>query len=93
VESVWNRLGSSLDWSREVFTMDDRFSTAVTEAFVRLHERGLLTRRDRPVNWSCALQSAISDIEVDTVQLEGPTKVVVPGHAEPVEFGMLYHFA
>ena len=58
------RLGSSVDWDRYCFTMDPQLCTAVTEAFVQLHESGLIYRSDRLVNWSCTLKSAISDIEV-----------------------------
>jgi len=64
------RLGSSLDWSRESFTMDQKLSRAVTEAFVRLHEKGLIYRDARLVNWCCKLNTAISDIEVEHVSLE-----------------------
>lgn len=87
------RLGCSVDWSREVFTMDNHFSTAVTEAFVQLHDRGLMVRRDRLVNWSCALQSAISDIEVDSMALEGTQALRLPGYETPVKFGIMYEFA
>lgn len=58
-------LGSSLDWERACFTMDPKLSRAVTEAFIRLHESGDIYRSNRLVNWSCALKSAISDIEVN----------------------------
>ncbi|KAF7035506.1 hypothetical protein CFC21_046373 [Triticum aestivum] len=58
------RLGASLDWSRECFTMDDQRSKAVTEAFVRLHKDGLIYRDYRLVNWDCTLLTAISDIEI-----------------------------
>ncbi|KAG8539260.1 hypothetical protein GDO81_021158 [Engystomops pustulosus] len=57
-------LGASLDWDRSCFTMDERFSRAVSEAFIHLYEKDLVRRRHRLVNWSCALRSAISDIEV-----------------------------
>lgn len=59
------KLGSSLDWDRARFTMDERCSKAVIEAFVRLHDDGDIYRSNRLVNWSCTLKSAISDIEVD----------------------------
>ncbi len=88
-------LGASCDWERESFTMDSNLSTAVTEAFCRFHEDGLLYRDTRLVNWSCALRSAISDIEVDHIDLEGQTWRTVPGH-DPVkkyEFGMITSFA
>eukprot|EP00042_Codosiga_hollandica_P059484 m.917502 g.917502 ORF g.917502 m.917502 type:complete len:717 (+) comp60172_c0_seq13:11235-13385(+) len=85
-------LGSSLDWSRAAFTMDEGFSRAVTEAFVRLHEQGLVHRGVRPVNWCCHLQSALSDIEVDWLTVEGATKITVPSKEE-VEVGVMYKFA
>ena len=58
------RLGSSVDWSRERFTMDDGLSESVKEAFVRLHEDGLIYRGKRLVNWDPVLHTAISDLEV-----------------------------
>ena len=58
------RLGSSLDWPRVSFTMDPKLARAVTEAFVLLHDEGVIYRSLRLVNWSCTLKSAISDIEV-----------------------------
>lgn len=64
------RLGSSVDWDRYCFTMDPPLCAAVTEAFVRLHEEGVIYRSNRLVNWSCTLKSAISDIEVGITQLE-----------------------
>ena len=69
--------------------MDERFSAAVTAAFVELHDRGLMQRRDRLVNWSCALQSAISDIEVDSMELPGTTLIAVPGYEQKVPFGIM----
>jgi valyl-tRNA synthetase len=88
-------LGSSVDWSREAFTMDANLSAAVTEAFVRFHEDGLLYRDTRLVNWSCSLKSAISDIEVDYLDLEGRTFLAVPNHKlkDKYEFGMITSFA
>lgn len=58
------RLGSSVDWSRERFTMDEGLSKAVQEVFVRLHEDGLIYRGKRLVNWDPKLHTAISDLEV-----------------------------
>ena len=58
------RLGSSVDWSRERFTMDDGMSEAVQEVFVRLHEEGLIYRGKRLVNWDPVLHTAVSDLEV-----------------------------
>ena len=61
------KMGSSPDWSRASFTMDPKLCTAVTEAFVRMHQDGTIYRSTRLVNWSCTLKSAISDIEVEKV--------------------------
>jgi valyl-tRNA synthetase len=58
------RLGASVDWSREYFTMDENLSVAVREAFVRLHEQGLIYRGAYIVNWCPRCQTAISDLEV-----------------------------
>jgi len=65
------RLGSSVDWSRERFTMDDGLSNAVKEAFVRLHEDGLIYRGKRLVNWDSKLHTAISDLEVLSEEEKG----------------------
>jgi valyl-tRNA synthetase len=58
------RLGTSPDWEREAFTMDEDLSEAVTEVFVRLHEEGLIYRGKRLVNWDPVLHTAVSDLEV-----------------------------
>lgn len=87
------RLGASLDWSRECFTMDERRSRAVTEAFVRLYRDGLIYRDIRLVNWDCILRTAVSDIEVDYVDIKERTLLKVPGYESPVEFGVLTSFA
>jgi valyl-tRNA synthetase len=58
------RLGASVDWDREYFTMDERLSVAVREAFVRLYEQGLIYRGAYIVNWCPRCQTAISDLEV-----------------------------
>ncbi|TBV05913.1 valine--tRNA ligase [Phytopseudomonas dryadis] len=65
------RLGSSVDWTRERFTMDDGLSEAVKEAFVRLHEDGLIYRGKRLVNWDTKLHTAISDLEVENHDEKG----------------------
>ena len=59
------RLGASVDWSREYFTMDDRLSVAVREAFVRLYDQGLIYRGERIVNWDPDQRTAVSDLEVN----------------------------
>jgi valyl-tRNA synthetase len=65
------RLGSSLDWSHERFTMDDGLSEAVKEVFVRLHEEGLIYRGQRLVNWDPVLHTAVSDLEVISEEEQG----------------------
>lgn len=65
------RLGSSVDWSRERFTMDEGLSNAVKEVFVQLHEQGLIYRGKRLVNWDPKLQTALSDLEVESVEEKG----------------------
>ncbi len=65
------RLGSSIDWNRERFTMDPGFSKAVEEVFIRLYDEGLIYRGNRLVNWDCKLHTAISDLEVVTEEETG----------------------
>ncbi len=89
-------LGASVDWSREVFTMDEKLCTAVTEAFVRMYQQGHIYRQKRLVNWCSKLNTAISDIEVDHEELAGRTaKKKVPGHDldHEYEFGVIISFA
>ncbi|WP_294192938.1 valine--tRNA ligase [uncultured Sphingomonas sp.] len=85
VERVWNwkaesggeitrqlrRLGCSMDWANERFTMDEGFSKAVLKVFVELHREGLLYRDKRLVNWDPGLGTAISDLEVETRETQG----------------------
>jgi valyl-tRNA synthetase len=65
------RLGASCDWSRERFTMDEGLSRAVVKVFVRLHKEGLIYRDKRLVNWDPKLLTAISDLEVQQVEVDG----------------------
>jgi len=65
------RLGASVDWSREYFTMDERLSVAVKEAFVRLYEQGLIYRGAYIVNWDPLQQTAVSDLEVSHEERAG----------------------
>ncbi|EDV96210.1 valine--tRNA ligase [Drosophila grimshawi] len=87
------QLGCTLNWEREYFTMDKQQADAVNVAFERLFDEGLIKRRNSLVNWSCALNSAISDIEVDTVEIKEPTEVTVPGYEQTVLFGRIFDFA
>ena len=90
----FKRFGISVDWERFAFTLDEQRSVAVTEAFVRMFEKGLIYRATRLVNWSCTLRTAISDLEVEGIDLTGPTMLKVPGHdpKKEYEFGVLIHF-
>lgn len=65
------RLGASIDWSREYFTMDPKMSKAVVEVFVTLHEQGLIYRGKRLVNWDPVLGTAVSDLEVVSEEEKG----------------------
>jgi len=65
------RLGDSCDWSRTYFTMDERRSRVVVETFVRLHQQGLIYRGQRLVNWDPKLQTAVSDLEVESEEVDG----------------------
>ena len=65
------RMGTSCDWSRKRFTMDEGLSRAVTEVFVRLHTEGLIYRGKRLVNWDPVLQTAVSDLEVISTEEDG----------------------
>ena len=71
IERQMRRLGASGDWSRSVFTMDPMASDAIVEAFVRLHEQGLIYRGQRLVNWDPVLKTAISDLEVASEEENG----------------------
>ena len=71
ISAQMRRLGSSVDWSRERFTMDADLSRAVTEVFVRLHAEGLIYRGKRLVNWDPVLLTALSDLEVQSEEEDG----------------------
>ncbi|HLJ21070.1 MAG TPA: class I tRNA ligase family protein, partial [Stellaceae bacterium] len=71
IAAQMRRLGDSVDWSRDRFTMDPGLSQAVIEVFVALHERGLIYRGKRLVNWDPVLLTALSDLEVQSQEEEG----------------------
>jgi valyl-tRNA synthetase len=73
IEAQMRRLGDSVDWSRDRFTMDPELSTVVTEVFVRLYDEGLIYRGKRLVNWDPTMHTAVSDLEVDSS--EEPAKL------------------
>ena len=65
------KLGASADWSRERFTMDEGLSKAVIKVFVELHRQGLIYKDKRLVNWDPKLQTAVSDLEVENIEMKG----------------------
>ena len=84
ITSQVRRLGASCDWDRERFTLDDGLSTAVNEAFVRLHRMGLIYQSEYIVNWSPGLQTAVSDVEVEYTDEQGTLyyfKYPLAGHS------------
>jgi len=81
------RLGASLDWPRERFTMDEGLSAAVREVFVTLYKQGLIYRDRRLVNWDPKLQTAISDLEVESREVKGSLwHLRYPVEGEPGRF-------
>ncbi len=86
ITSQLRRLGASCDWSRERFTLDEGLSAAVRKVFVQLHREGLLYRDKRLVNWDPALQTAISDLEVETREESGQMwSFSYPLEGEPID--------
>jgi valyl-tRNA synthetase len=73
------RLGASVDWDQNFFTLDETRSKAVQSAFIQLFRDGLVYRDTRLVNWCCALETVISDIEVEHEDIPGRTMLNVPG--------------
>ncbi|MGZ5182941.1 MAG: valine--tRNA ligase, partial [Ramlibacter sp.] len=71
ITTQMRRMGDSVDWSHEYFTMDEGLSRVVTETFVRLYEQGLIYRGKRLVNWDPELKTAVSDLEVESEEEDG----------------------
>jgi valyl-tRNA synthetase len=71
ITTQMRRMGDSVDWSREYFTMDEKLSPIVTDTFVRLYEQGLIYRGKRLVNWDPELKTAVSDLEVESEEEDG----------------------
>lgn len=88
IVNQFKRLGTSLDFSRERFTMDETCSKAVTEAFVRFYEAGLIYRGNRLVNWCAKIQTTLSDLEVDHRTVEPYEKVYTDGKEHV--FGVIF---
>jgi len=87
------RLGASVDWSREVFTMDPKLCKAVTEAFCRMYANKKIYRAKRLVNWCPHLNTALSNIEVEPLELTGKTLLKLPGSPKKYPFGIFQEFA
>ena len=89
IEGQIRRMGNSVDWQRNAFTMNPDYSRAVIEHFVRLHEEGLIYRGKRLVNWDPVLQTAISDLEVVSEEENGKLwhiRYPIPGGAKDKDF-------
>ncbi|MDH4376905.1 MAG: valine--tRNA ligase [Ramlibacter sp.] len=71
ITTQMRRMGDSVDWSHEYFTMDDKLSRVVTDTFVKLYEQGLIYRGKRLVNWDPELKTAVSDLEVESEEEDG----------------------
>ncbi|KAK8869893.1 valine-tRNA ligase [Kwoniella newhampshirensis] len=95
ITNQMTRLGGSFDWDRVAFTMNDSLSTAVKETFCLMHEKGLLYRANRLVNWCVYLNTSLSNLEVDQLHLTGRTLMNVKGYdaKERFEFGVITSFA
>ena len=85
----FNRLGTSLDFSKQIFTLDNKISLAVNKAFITLYERGLIYRANKIVNWSGKLQTTISDLEVNYKEITKGEYLNVDG--KMYQFGVMYY--
>ncbi|TYZ58576.1 hypothetical protein PybrP1_009956 [[Pythium] brassicae (nom. inval.)] len=94
IHHQFRSVGCSVDWSRAYFSMDANCSRAVRHAFCQLWDEQLIYRATRMINWSCRLKTALSEIEVDYVDIDKRTFMAVPGHdpARKYEFGVLASF-
>ncbi|KAJ2052966.1 valine--tRNA ligase [Coemansia sp. S16] len=91
----FRRLGASYDWPRERFSLDDMLTRATRETFVRMFNDGIIYRSSRLVNWCHHMNTALSSLEVENLELTGPTMLSIPGYPaeEKFEFGVMIHFA
>lgn len=90
IRSQLDRMAVSLDWDREFFTLDARMSSAATEAFKRLFRQGIIFRKKGMVNYSPALRTVVSDLEVDWLKVPGRKTLTIRGDIE-LEVGVLTH--
>ena len=93
IKNQFLRLGVSLDYDKQFYTMSEEMSEAVKEAFVRLFNTGLIYRGTQAVNWCYYMRSAISDIEVEHKQIDGPTLLSMPGYDKQVLLGVIHRFS
>lgn len=91
--SQMKRLGATVDWERQFFTLDSHIQYGVSNVFVRLFDQKKVFRDKQFVNWCSQLNSTISDIEVEHKEVDAPTKLRVAGQKQPIEVGFLYEFA
>lgn len=91
----FRRMGSSVDWDRVCFTLDPKAVTAVNEAFCRMFDDGLIFRANRLVHWSGKLKTALSDLEVEMMEIEPRSRFPAHGHdpKKTYEFGVMSSFA
>lgn len=89
------RMGASADWDRACFTLDKNVSEAVAEAFIKLFNEGLIFRENRLVNWCGKLKTSLSDLEVDTKEIEGEVMLSAHGHdpKKKYRFGVMTDIA
>jgi valyl-tRNA synthetase len=92
INNAQRLMGGSMDWSREAFTMDPTLSKATAETFCRLHDEGYIYRSNRLVNWCTKLNTALSTLEVENLEIATRTKLQVPGYDRKIEFGVLTYF-
>lgn len=92
INNAQRLMGGSMDWSREAFTMDPKLAKATMQAFCTLYDDGLIYRSDRLVNWCTNLNTALSNLEVDSLEITTSTKLSVPGYERKIEFGVLTYF-
>lgn len=93
INSQIKRMGASVDWSREVFTMDNNMCNAVNEAFIRMYNSGIIYRKKRFVNWSCKLNTCISDVECDDLVIDENSDRNILINSKLYPFGYLWSFA
>lgn len=93
IKADLKRLATTFNWDKEYFTMDPALSSSVNEAFIRLFDKGLIYRDNSLINWSCSLESAISDVEVESLEINGKTEISVPNYEKKITVGVLTNFA